>query len=199
MWGDKFLSGNSSLANQRFGQRSGWWSGNRAPDGFEVTAGRLANMLESGGNAEQFAHIRRPRIGYRAIRKSNRHSVQRLVRIDLESLPEIESLNGCLSVVKGGKAESIPLVPGRRRVLLRIYAGEILAFNFTALVRVLLAAAGSARANACLRHKVAEHRQADLGEILDVLPDVRRRGFSRTRSTRYRFTIIQPSCRSGLW
>lgn len=75
----------------------------------------------------------------------------------------IESLNGCLSVVKGGKAVSILLVPGRRRDLLRIDAGEIFALNSTA---VLLAAAESARTkyplNACPPLKVAEHCQTDL-------------------------------------
>lgn len=169
--------------------------------GLEVTAAQLANMLESGRNVEQIAHIRRPRIGYRAIRKSNRHSDPRLVRIELESLPEIESLKGCPSVVKGGKAVSILLVPSRDRVLLRINAGEIFAFNCTALVRVLLAAAGSARAEYPLMRarviKLLSTVKQTFGRVWMSCPMFVGKGFSRTRSGRYRFTIIQRSFRSG--
>jgi DNA-binding IclR family transcriptional regulator len=147
---------------------------------------RLVNTLEQRGFIEQVAESRRYQIGYRSIvlGQSSRHddTQNKVAHVALLALAQRHGLNGYLGVMHGDRAVYVLTVPSRHRVVLRVDAGETMHLHSTALGKVLLAAAGDARARALLGpgplFAVTAHTITNVDVLIETLPEIRSRGYA---------------------
>ena len=147
---------------------------------------RLINTLESRGYVEQIAETHRYRIGHKSVvlGRSSRHSdsLTRAAQAELQVLAADHGLNGYLGALRENGAVYIAVVPSRSRIVLRVDVGETFALHSTALGKILLAAAGDAKARELLGPdplpKLTEHTIVSPSEVVAQLQQVRDAGYA---------------------